>query len=374
MLSIRKRTRVAVAGLAALACAFVCAAPAGAAGLNAADLRVVLEQPASASTHHAPQLSVAGRAPALCVPAVASLSVDDTDLNVILKPTSAASCGSKSLMPFYSRLDPVTTASARILPGQVYRTRIYATEHGTQSLVSFGLLDTSTATSAPLPESGLWWSEASTETGAAAAGTGASIEMQGDRLAVGVFGFGETGAATWYFGTGQRAGHVARVPLVQLANGDPAFAPVGNQPEAQPGPRIELEFLSPSRARAYLVRSDKGRDVEVRPLLLSRSRFATGPVGANWSGQWVLVVDDGGSPRTFDFAAAGSQDAENFHLADSSGDARLDCRLVTGTEHPELCSLSAASAPLADFDQVGLDRLSGRANGGAHATLMRIPH
>lgn len=366
--------RVAVSGLAALACVFACAAPAAAAGFNAADLRVVLERPATAATHEAPQLSIAGRAPALCVPAVGSISVDDTDLNVILKPTTAASCGSKSLMPFYSRIDPATTASAQILPGQVYRTRIYATEHGTQTLVAFGLLDTGAATSAPIPESGLWWSEASAETGAAAAGTGASIERQGDRLAVGLFGFGETGAATWYFGTAQAGSHVARVPLVQLANGDPAFAPVGNPPEARPGPRIELEFLSPSRARAYLVRNEKGLDVEVRPLMLSRSRFATGPVGANWSGQWVLVVDDGGAPRTFDFAAGGSQDAESFHLIDTAGDARLDCRLSTGTEHPEICALSAASLPLADFDQVGLDRLSGRSNGGARATLMRVPH
>lgn len=365
--------RVAALGLAAVACALAGPSPARAAGLNAANLRLMLEKPATASPRHAPQLSLAGSAPALCVPAVDRISVDDSDLNVILKPASTASCASKSLMAFYSRIDPAATAAARILPGQVYRARIYATEHGTQSLVSFGLLDTGTATSSSIPESGLWWSEASPETGAATAGTGTSIEMQGDRLAVGLFGFDETGAATWYFGTGQAGARIARVPLVQLANGDPAFAPIGNQPEALPGPRIELEFLSPSRARAYLVRSDKGRDVEVRPLTLSRSRFANGPAGANWSGQWVLVVDEGGSPRSFELNTAGSQDAENFHLADANGNARLDCRLVAGTQHPELCTLSAGSVPLADFDQIGLDRLSGRANGGAHATLMRVP-
>lgn len=366
--------RVAALGLAALACAFAGASPARAAGLNAANLRLMLEQPATAAPRRAPQLSLAGSAPALCVPAVERISVDDTDLNVILKPASAASCASKSLTAFYSRIDPAATAAARVLPGQVYRTRIYATEHGTQSLVSFGLLDTGTATSSPIPESGLWWSEASADTGAAAAGTGASIEMQGDRLAVGLFGFDETGAATWYFGTAQAGGRTARVPLVQLANGDPAFAPIGSQPDALPGPRIELEFVSPSRARAYLVRNEKGRDVEVRSLALSRSRFATGPAGANWGGQWVLVVDEGGSPRSFELTAAGSQDAENFHLTDATGDARLDCRLAAGTQHPELCTLSAGSATLADFDQIGFDRLSGRANGGAHATLMRVPH
>lgn len=373
MLSIRTRKRLVRSALATGLLAFACAFPASAAELIARDLRVQLETSKPSVVPQPPSIAVVGRAPAGCAPQLDRAVLDGTDLSIALKKSPQKNCA-KAWVPFYLRIDAAANAIAPLPPGQVYRVRVYSTDHGATSLLGFALLDANAASStAPVPESGLWWSEASTETGAASAGSGASIELQDGRLAVGLLGFGETGAATWYFGTAQPKGRTARVPLLQLANGDPPFAPLGNQPSAQPGPRIELEFLSPSRARAYLVRSDGGRDVEVRALMLSRSRFANGPVSANWTGQWVLVPDDGGAPRSFDFAAAGSQDAENFHLTDSTGDARLDCRLEAGTEHPDLCTLSAAALPLADFDQVGMDRLVGRTNGGARVTLMRVP-
>ncbi|MBO9662369.1 hypothetical protein [Dokdonella sp.] len=331
-----------------------------------------LESSKASTTPQPPRIAVVGRALAGCAPQLDRAVLDGNDLSIALKKSPQNNCA-KAWVPFYLRVDAAANAIAPLPPGQVYRIRVYSTDHGTTSLLAFALLDANTANAAPTPESGLWWSEASTDTGAASAGNGASIELQDGRLAVSLLGFGETGAATWYFGTAQPKGRVARVPLLQLANGDPPFAPLGNQPSAQPGPRIELEFLSPSRARAYLVRNDGGRDVEVRALTLSRSRFANGPVSANWTGQWVLVPDDGGAPRSFEFAAAGSQDSENFHLTDATGDARLDCRLENGTDHPDLCTLSAAAAVLADFDQVGLDHLAGRTSGGARVTLMRVP-
>lgn len=375
MLSIRTRKRAVRSGLVAWLCALACAAPAGAAELNLKDLRVLLESDgkadAPAATLLPRRIAISGRAPARCAPLLDGVSVAGTDLNITLKSPQTA-CAAKTSVPFYLRIDPAANA-APVLPEQVYRTRLYSADQSNPGLLAFGLLDTHASRSAPMPESGLWWSEASPETGAAVAGNGASIELQDGHLAVGLFGFGETGVATWYFGTAQPSGRIARVPLVQLANGDPPFASLGNQPSPLPGPRIELEFLSPSRARAYLVRSDRGRDVEVRALTLSRSRFSSGPLAGTWGGQWVLVPDDGGAPRTFDFAAAGSQDAENFHLVDAVNDAHLDCRLANGTEHPDVCSLSAAALPLGDFDQVGLDRLSGRNSAGSRVTLLRVP-
>lgn len=373
MPSIRTRKPAIAACLGGLAWVCACAAPANAAAPGVSDLRMALEpQPANAPL--APrQIAISGKAPFGCVPAIDRLSVDGADLSIVLKAQSAP-CNAKNYTRFHLRADSAVSAAAPLLPGQVYRARVYSTDNGASSLLAFGLLDTNTPASAPIPESGLWWSEASAETGAAAAGNGASIELQDGRLAVGLFGFGETGAATWQFGTAQPNGRVARVTLVQLANGDPPFAPLGNRPVAQAGPRIELEFLSPSRARAYLVRSDAGRDLEVRTLTLSRSRFASGPIGTTWSGQWVLVPDDGGTPRVFDFSAAGSQDAENFHLTDTANNAHLDCRLTAGTEHPELCTLSAAALPLADFDQVGIDRITGHTDNGTSVSLLRIPH
>ncbi|MEO5558372.1 MAG: hypothetical protein ABIO49_01495 [Dokdonella sp.] len=236
------------------------------------------------------------------------------------------------------------------------------------TLAAFHLLDTNSAVSAPTPENGFWWSEAGE-----AAGSSASLELQDGQLAVGFFGFADSGLPTWYFGTARPNGRIASVPLVQLANGDPMFAPIGNKPTAAAGPRLEIEFVSPTQARAWLVRSEGGRDVQVRPLLLARSQFATGAPGTSWSGQWVLVPDDKGPPRVFEFADPSSQDAETFHLSDAGNDATLDCRLGSASRRPEVCTLSTNATPIADFDQIGLDHLTGRGSDGARMKLVRIP-
>lgn len=355
-----------------LACALALGAPAVAGGLDATDLRVQLDPSADPAQRLPPlPIAVTGRAPARCAPTVERASIEGNNLNIELAPPGTA-CATRAAAPFYLRLDQALIDKAPVMPGQVYRTRVYSSESGTTKLLSFGLLDTNPSSTAPLPENGLWWSEAAADTGPALAGNGASLESQNGEIAVGLFGFDDAGAATWYFGTSMASGRVASVPLVRLANGDPAFTPVGSRPATQNGPRLELEFLSPDRARAYIVRSEAGIDVDVRTLTLSRSRFSSGPVGENWSGRWVLVPDDGGTPRVVELVSASNRDAENFQLADASGETRLDCRFVAGTSHPGACTLSGSEFAPVDFDQIGLDRLSGHTGSGARATLLRV--
>jgi hypothetical protein len=320
----------------------------------------------------APQVGLYGTAAAACPPEVARVTLDGADLSIELKSPQLA-CDSAHTAPFALQVDPAASAGVPILPGQVYRVHVYSIDAGAESLLAFHLLDTNTPTSAPTPEDGLWWSQASAETGAAVPGNGASIEFQNGQLAVGWLGFNDVGAATWYFGSAQPTGRVASVAMVQLANGDPPFAPTGNPPSAQPGPRLEVEFLSPTRARAYLVRNEAGRDVEVRALTLARSRFSSGPAANAWAGQWVLVPDDNGTPRVFEFSEPSSQDAETFHLADVGNDATLDCRVASGTQSPDVCTLSVAATTLADFDQIGIDHLSGHGSAGARVKLLRVP-
>jgi hypothetical protein len=224
----------------------------------------------------------------------------------------------------------------------------------------------------PIPESGFWWTQAGAD-GVAAAGTGMSLELQENQLAASLLGFTDAGASTWYFGSSALTGHVARIPLVQLANGDEWFSAIGTLPDVQPGPRLEIEFLSPTRARAYLVRTGNSNDLQVRSLTLSRSAFSTGPAGTSWVGRWVLIPDDGGSARLFDFSAPSNRDAENFRLVDTTNDAALDCRLVAGTQQADACTLSASASPIADFDQVGYDHFSGHGANGAPVQLLRVP-
>lgn len=320
----------------------------------------------------APQITVYGTAPAACAPAVARVTLDGSDLSIGLKSPQAG-CDDKRSTPFALRVDPGASAGMAMSPGRVYRVHVYSEGAGTDTLLAFHLLDTNPPASAPTPEDGLWWSQASAESGAASPGNGASIELQNGQLAVGWLGFNDLGAATWYFGSARPVGRVASVALVHLENGDPPFAPTGSPPTAQAGPRLEVEFVSPTLAHAYLVRSEAGRDVEVRALTLSRSRFASGPLANAWAGQWVLVPDDNGTPRVFEFSQPTSPDAESFHLGDTANDASLDCRVPSGAQVPDMCTLSVASAPFADFDQVGIDHLVGQGNTGARVKLLRVP-
>lgn len=319
------------------------------------------------STH---RIAIEGNAQAGCVPKVARILLDGTDISVELTaPTTGCR---RQTAPFHLIVDAAGTAGLRALPPAVYRVHVYSGSATAAHLAAFTLIDASPPTTAPEPESGFWWTQQGAD-GAAAAGTGMNLEVQDNQLAASLLGFADTGASAWYFGSTTMSGRVARIPLVQLANGEEWFSAVGTQPDVNPGPRLELEFLSPTRARGYLVRTADNGDVQVRPLTLSRSAFATGPAGTSWIGRWVLIPEDGGTTRLFDFAAPMHRDADRFRLVDASNDAVLDCRLVAGTQQADACTLSASAAPIADFDQVGFDHFAGHGANGAPVQLLRVP-
>jgi hypothetical protein len=354
-----RRIRFALAALVAGA-----AAPA-----IAGVMHVGLES-AFAPATAAHRIAIEGSAPVGCVPKVSRILLDGVDISVELTAPSTGCKQGKVL--FHLTADAAATAGLRVLPPAVYRVHIYSGSATAAHLVAFTLIDTSPASSAPEPESGFWWTQQGGDN-ATAAGTGMNLEVQDNQLAGSLLGFADSGASTWYFGSTTMAGRVARIPLVQLANGEEWFSAIGTQPDVNPGPRLEIEFLSPTRARAYLVRTEDDGDVQVRPLTLSRSAFATGPAGTSWVGRWVLIPEDGGTTRLFDFAAPTHRDGERFRLVDAANDAVLDCRLVAGTQQADACTLSAAAAPVADFDQVGFDHFSGHGANGAPVQLLRVP-
>jgi hypothetical protein len=317
-----------------------------------------------------PRIRIGGTASAGCLPRVEGITADGTDLSIALA-AAATGCRADRQVPFHLAVDPAASPALRVLPPAVYRVRVYSGSATSPRLIAFSLLDLSAATPV-VPESGFWWTQP--EAGrTAAAGTGASFEMQDNQLAVSLLGFGDAGAATWSFGSATLGSHTAKVALVRLSNGDPWFSPIGAEPEVQSAPRLEIEFLSPSRARAYLVRSNDDGSIEVRTLALARSAFSAGPAGSAWIGRWVLIPEDGGAPRVFELGSPTHRDTESFRLVDAAGDAELDCRLVAGAQQAEACGLSVAGVPLADFDQVGYDRLSGHDAGGMPIQLLRVP-
>jgi hypothetical protein len=337
-----------------------------------ADLQVALDRPLTGSLVQPSTLVVSGRAPARCTPELGQTLLEDDNLSIELRVP--AGCEGARQSRFALRVAPDAIGGVPLLPAHVYRVRLYAGSGGTATLVGFVLLDTHPATAAAVPESGFWWSQSGEQAGPALRGSGASLEWQDGQLAVGVFGFADAGDPTWYFGSGRPAGRTAAIDLVHLDHGDPLFSPpTGQAPEAQAGPRLLLEFLSPVRANAWLLQGGDGQLLNVRTLALARSGFATGTPGSDWRGQWVLVGDDTAPPRLFEFGESSSHDALAFHLDDAAQGVALDCRSGEGTALPRLCSLTAGTLPLADFDQVGLDRMTGRDATGARVSLLRVP-
>ncbi|TCO41911.1 hypothetical protein [Dokdonella fugitiva] len=349
----------------ALASVALCAAS----GAGAIGVRV--EPATSGGTLH-PRIGIIGKAPTNCKPSVDHVTIDGQDIGIVLHSPKVG-CWTGSGSGYVLHVDPAEVG-ATMTPGTVYRVSVFSDAGDAPGLVTFRLLDATldppATPDAPQPENGFWWSQDSAETGPASRSTGMSLEAQGGQLAVGLFGFGDAGNPTWYFGSARRQGRTAVVPLLELRNGDPLFSPTGSRPSAVDGLRLELEFLSPARARAWLVRSDDRRDIAVRAFTFARSNFSNIDARVDWDGRWVLVGDDAGALREFEFATPTRQDADTLRFFDASG-ATLECR-ASGSGVPRACTLSGGASPIAEFDQVGLDRLDGRGTNGERVRLMRV--
>jgi hypothetical protein len=369
-----------LAGVIAMACAW--SAPAGAQTPGAAAagipplLDVALESAGPAFSPAAVrQVGISGQWPTDCPPVVAGVSLEGAELTVHAR-FPVTGCHADRPTAYHLRIGPSAIAGLPQLPAQVYRTRVYlAAAQGTPELSWFGLLDATSVPAAPRPGSGFWWSQPSAATGAALAGSGVALEFQDHRLAAGFLGFDDDGRATWYFGSARLEGRVAHVPLVALNSGDAPFGATGGRPLAEPGPRMEIEFQSPTRALAWLVRDRGNGTLDVRALSISRSLFAAEPAGTAWSGRWVLTRNGDDTARVFDLGDLNRDGADRFQLADAAGGALLDCRIdgVLAGGAPDFCTLDYDFGTRVNFNQIGVDQLRGVDAGGTVMQLLRIP-
>ena len=372
----RNRLMARVLGLAcALACAAACTTPADAAGAPAsATVRVRVGSFASTSkaTQGSAVFELTGNAPARCAPSIAAVSVIGTDVDMRLHLPATGCLQNRPPVPFALMVDAASISGTPLPRGAVYHVSV-RDEDG--ALLVFHALETDALTSWPTPENGFWWPQPVDTAGApVAAGSGVGIESQGSQLAINVFGFEDTGVPIWYFGGARQSGRVASASLVELQQGDGLFAASGKHPIAQAGPRIELEFVSSSEARAWLVENDGSRDNSVREIRLSRTSFARNANAATRiAGRWVLVSDGEAAPRQFNFSESPALSATSASLADAEADASLACRIDANTRNATLCSLTIAGTLVADFDRIGLDRLGGRASDGTSVQLLRVP-
>lgn len=341
-------------------------------------MELTLEAPSTSSPMLAPSLRISGSWPDSCVPRIQSTRLAGAEIDLIAR-TATLGCRSGATA-YEQRANPALQAGLLHLPARVYAVRAYLAR-GTQTpvLSRFTLLDATEDDPAPAVENGFWWTVAlGDESVPALAGSGISLERQGDQIAVGLFGFDETGKATWFFGSARLEGRVARVALVRLRDGEEPFGQVSARPVAESGPELQIAFEGPAQAKAWLVRpSPTGASdaIDVRPLVLQRSAFGSGAPGQGWLGRWVAVGDaDRSRMRLFDFGRLSSEDGESFRVEDAQSGLALSCRLglQTAEQPPATCTLYEASTVIAVFDRIGIDRLEGRSADGERLRLVRV--
>ena len=322
-----------------------------------------------------PDLVIAGVWSDTCLPSVQRSRLAGQDLDIYLQSERKV-CGQVQT-PFELRLNPARLAGRSQLALGVYRVRLFlAHDNGSNQLIAFRLLRSGGEDRRSRPENGFWWSVTTADDIPALPGNGLSIEQQGDTLAVTWLSY-ESGAPIWYFGSQSMPGRLARIELSRMVGGAEAFSGPNSAPGIEPGLALNIEFLSPAHANAWLVRGQPGstRSIEIQDLNLVRLPFAAGNPGNDWQGQWALVVGDASEARIIELSTAESADAETFRIRDRLGSINLQCRLEELDGHPvaSFCSLTDGASLVADFDQVGRDRLSGQNVDGTPVRLIRLP-
>lgn len=339
------------------------------------DLNVRLVSSSAMAPQWPPDLVVEGVWPNSCLPEVVRTSLEGSNIDILLRGSSR-SC-SDVASPLRLKVNPARESGMRQFALGTFQVRLHLLQADGSSLpIGFRLLQSGWDDTLSRPESGFWWSVSSTAPEALLAGSGLSIEQQGKNLAVTLLSY-EAGAPVWYFGSAQMPGNIAHVPLLRMVGGDEPFATPNGGPRAEPGLSLNLQFLGPAHAQAWLVRARPGADrgLDIQALNLLRLPFETERNGAAWRGEWVLVVGEARQARILDLADLVTADAESFGLSDRADGSTLQCRLedIGGHPTPAFCSLADGERVLADFDHVGLDRLSGLDPDGNPVRLVRLP-
>lgn len=322
-------------------------------------------------------LRLQGNWPTPCLPAVEEVRVDGVEVNIELR--SKRPLCARTSMPFDLEVN-LAGKVGKQWPEAPLRVSVHAANSATSpaELRGFALIGKGEGPR-PLPAAGLWWPLPLADASNPMAGTGFSLELQSNTLAVAMLGKTRKGNPVWYFGTGKLRSRSTVIDLVAAGNGnpeDPAPGEVGGDTAM-----LHLDFQGNGRATAWLGQYEQG---ESQPLLrqqtieLAHLPFAERTDGAAWHGDWVLLGATPGQPRS---ARQLRLSANNFVAAASyrlSGDdgSLLSCERepqLPRTAPPQRCRLTdAAGAVVADFDAVDINRLDGFAPDKTPVQLLRV--
>ncbi|HET9033445.1 MAG TPA: hypothetical protein VFN25_11130, partial [Dokdonella sp.] len=215
------------------------------------DIQVRLESASEFAPQWPPDLIIEGLWSSTCLPRIVDTRVVglhiDIQLNVDAKRCTAAST------PFQLKVNPAREAGLPQLPLGVFQVRMFL-RHGSGSneLIAFRLLRSGGIDARPHPENGFWWSIPTLDDSPALNGNGLSVEQQGENLAITWLSY-EGGRPVWYFGSTPMRGSIARIELLRMIGGGEAFSGPNAAPGIEPGLSMNLQFLSPLHATAWLV-------------------------------------------------------------------------------------------------------------------------
>lgn len=324
------------------------------------------------------RIAIEGRWPDGCTPRLESAEIAGFDL-VLRATLPAASCaGAAHAYRIDTRqLPPV---SLRLRANGFYRIRfeVQRAAGAPAELHGFRLLYAGNDPEALVPETGFWWPESGGEFDRAGPGLGMQLEAQATTLSLGVTSYDSDGSATWLFGAGDVAGHVAQVDVNRLQGGAGPFEPYEAPESLATAGQVQLEILSPSRVNAWFVgNAPEGRGLSVEPVSMVRFRFAQQPAQA-WLGDWVLLADSQGDMPTQRIAFTTVETLEDgFLLRDAAGAAKLRCTLEKARRNspPQACHLEIGRDQArqdVDFSQVGLNQMRGWGPGSQRILAIKL--
>lgn len=227
------------------------------------------------------------------------------------------------------------------------------------------------------PGSGFWWPAGDAQT----SGNVLIVEVQGQQASIALLSYDDlSGEPIWFFGTTQLTGRTLNARLSRLDGGASPFFGLPTQPQPTPTMTIDMVFRSATLADVWLSRTNPVQPgtLQVKQLQFSRRSFSSQPLGQRWQGPWLVardVADDDTTatpwPNRFDFTV--SQAGDDLQLVDAGSGFELQCHIdSTLARSPRNCTLLDASGNLlANFDQVGLDRLQGKDSQGRTVILLR---
>jgi hypothetical protein len=320
----------------------------------------------------APRLRLRGMWPTPCLPSVENVSLAGSELRIELR--SKRPLCARSPLPFDLEVNLAKTLG-KTWPAAPLRVSVAAANSATAEAQprGFALLEPVQGTRA-VPASGLWWPLPETNTADPTAGTGFSMEVQGDTIAVAVLGRTLKGAAIWYFGTGTLRGRTARLDVV-------AAGSAGEGAAAGDNALLQLDFESNGRATAWLGHYDQGDGQPLwrqQKIVLAHLPFADYTDGSNWHGDWVLLGATPGQPRSARQLRLNGDSfisAANYRLGGDDGSI-LSCERdpqASKLSPPQRCRLSdAQGGVIADFDSIDINRLDGHAPDRTPVQLLRV--